>query len=128
MERYVQVSREAMITALERAGFGVDADPMNGGELVYIRQHHLDPTMYVKVYTTLGVRGGDVRAKGADAIRVLLIFRNEKSGKSGCLYKATKVLRTGTEAGVIERTLERAREAYADGNRRVLGQTKHGKK
>lgn len=114
-----------MCNALEQAGFVVDTIDQSGNELVYIRQHHLDMSMFVKVYTTLDRRGGDVRSNGSDAIRVLLIFRNSWSGRSGCLYQTAKVLRTGTERGVIERTLERAREAYAHGNQRVLGKTKH---
>lgn len=114
---YVQVDREVFLGALAKAGFL--PDPEQRGEVAVIRQHHLDPTMYVKIFTSLPLDAGDVRAKGTDAIRVVLIFKNPRTGRSGGLWKATRVHRTGTTAGVIERTLERAREAYAEGNRRV---------
>jgi hypothetical protein len=118
-ERYVEVSRESFISRLEQAGF--KPDPEARGELVYQRQHDLDPTMFVKIYTSLPLNGGDVRPAGADAIRVLLVFNNPRTGRSGCLFKASRVYRTGTEAGVLDRTLQRARECWADGNRRARG-------
>lgn len=113
---YVQVPRDQFLKRLSECGFTSD-ETQRGSELVFIRQHHLDPTMFVKIFTTLPKQGGDVRAKGADAIRVFLIFKNGE--RSGCLFRAARVLRTGTADAVIERTIERAREAYADGNRRV---------
>ena len=116
-KRFVEVDRQKFCAALEAKGFSVD--PEAKGELVYVRQHHLDPTMWVKIYTSMSVSGGDVRGCGEDAIRVLLIFKNERTGKSGCLHKTSRVYRTGSEAAVIERTIERAREAYAAGNDRV---------
>lgn len=115
---YVQVSREKFIAKLVECGFYPD-ESQEGHELVVIRQHHLDPTMYVKIFTTLPKEGGNVRSKGSDAIRVFLIFKNKD--RSGCLAKLPKVLRTGTEEAVIERTIERAREAYGIGNSRVKG-------
>ncbi len=116
MKRFVEVSRKAMVDAFEKAGFIGDAD---GGELVFTRRHALDPSMVVKVYTSMpGYAGGDARPCGEDAIRVCLIFENARTGRSGGLYKAKRVFRTGSEAKVIERTLERARECYAEANRR----------
>lgn len=114
--RYVEVDRSAFISALEEKGF--TRDSLAKGEVVYTRQHHADPTMQVKIFTSLPNRSGDARACGQDAIRVLLIFTNPKSGKSGCLFKAARVYRTGTQEKVIERTIERAREAYAEATRR----------
>lgn len=116
-KRYVDVNREAFITALEAKGFSVD--PEAKGELVYVFQHKVDPTMFVKIFTSLPIASGDSRGCGQDAIRVLLIFKNQITGKSGCLYKASRVYRTGSERAVIERTLERAREAYQEANRRL---------
>lgn len=116
MSRYVEVDRTTFINALEAKGF--TADPEARGELVYVRQHHLDPTMYVKIYTSMPLNAGDARGCGEDAIRVLLVFVNPRTNKSGCLHKTSRVYRTGSEAAVIERTLERAREAYAAGNAR----------
>lgn len=125
-DRYVEVRREALTKALEAAGFKV-WEPRPGefgcSELVYVRPHHMDPTMFVKVYTSMPKRGGDARACGADAARAVLVFERYDAGAkrwfSGGLYKAPKVLRTGSEEKVIERILERARECYAAGNKRV---------
>lgn len=117
MSTYIEVDRTAFCAALEEKGFVVDSEAY--GELVYMRQHHRDPTMYVKIYTSMPLAAGDTRGRGEDAIRVLLVFMNPRTKKSGCLYKASRVYRTGTQAGVIERTLERAREAYGEANKRL---------
>lgn len=117
MKRYVEVDREAFVKALTDKGFS--PDPTAFGELVFIRQHHLDPTMYVKIYTSMPLRSGDARQCGKDAIRVLLIFSNPITGASGCLFKTPRVYRTGSQEAVIERTIERAREAYGAGNKRI---------
>jgi hypothetical protein len=117
--RYVEVDRTNFCNALEAAGF--TPDPEARGELVYHRRHHIDPTMFIKVYTSMPLKSGDARGCGADAIRVLLIFKNDRTERSGCLYKAPRVYRTGSEAAVIERTIERARDAYREGNKRVKG-------
>lgn len=113
MAAYVKINRVRFCQALEEKGFKPDPDVV--GELVYSFQHKLDPTMYVKIYTSLPLAGGNGRSAGADAIRVILIFKNERTGKSGKLYTTPRVYRSGTEEGVIERTLERAREAYQAG-------------
>lgn len=115
--RYVEVNREAFCRALEEKGFV--QDPKAQGEIVYIRQHHFDKTMFVKIFTSLPKVGGDARGCGDDAIRVVLIFDNPATGKSGGLFKASRVYRTGSQEKVIERTLERAREAYQNANDRV---------
>jgi hypothetical protein len=114
---FVQVRREVFLARLAAAGF--HPDPEARGEVQVVRQHHMDPTMHVRIYTSLPLEGGNTRAVGADAIRVLLMFKNPQSGRSGCLFKATRVNRTGTEDGVIERTIQRAREAYGEGVKRV---------
>ena len=119
-ERFVTVDRDTFCQALEAKGFSVDEESSNlCHELIYVRQHHIDPTMFVKICTSMPQKRGDSRKNGADSIKVLLIFKNEK--KSGCLYRASRVFRTGTQEGVIERTLERAREAYRVGNQRLKG-------
>ena len=114
MKRYVEVDRQRFCAALEAKGFTVDEDAY--GELVYEFQHKKDPTMFVKIFTSLPRHAGNARAAGTDAIRVSLVFKNAK--RSGGLFRAQRVYRTGTEEAVIERTLERARDAYAEANRR----------
>jgi hypothetical protein len=83
--------------------------------------------MWVKIFTSLPKQVGDARGCGEDAIRVLLVFENPVSKASGCLYKASRVYRTGSEQAVIERTLERARECYAEANRRFREAQEHRK-
>jgi hypothetical protein len=117
--RFITIDRDDFCNALEEKGFS--KDPTAQGELVYVYQHKLDPTMFVKIYTSLPPQRGDTRGCGKDAIRVLLIFKNDRTQRSGCLYKAQRVFRTGTQQGVIERTLERARDAYQVGIDRVKG-------
>jgi hypothetical protein len=116
--RYVEVSREAFCKALEAKGFTQDQKAL-GNEIVYVRQHHFDKTMFVKIYTSLPKNRDEARGCGDDAIRVVLIFDNPTTGKSGGLYKAPRVYRTGSEERVIARTLERARNAYQNANDRV---------
>lgn len=118
--RFISLDREKFLAAFKDAGFEQDSESFSG-EIVLSRQHHLDPTMFVKIFTTLPVSSGDGRECGADAIRCVLIFKNTRTGKSGGLYKAAKVLRTGSTEAVIERTLTRARECYASGVTRVTG-------
>jgi hypothetical protein len=120
MSRFVVIDREKFVGAFVAAGFMPDTT-QSGSELVFTRQHHLDPTMWVKVYSTLPLGAGQGRACGTDAIRCVLVFKNEKTGKSGGLFKATRVLRTGSTEAVIQRTLVRARECYANGVTRVTG-------
>lgn len=117
MANYVKIDREVFCQALESKGF--KPDPSAVGELVYQFQHKFDPTMYVKVFTSLPLHAGNGRPVGQDAIRVLLIFSNTRTGKSGKLFSTPRVYRTGTQEGVIERTLERARDAYAAANKRI---------
>jgi hypothetical protein len=117
MKRYVEVSRKALLDALFAAGFREHLG-QGGGELVYSIAHKADPTMFVKVFTSLPRSAGDARGCGEDAIRVLLVFENPVSKASGCLYRASRVYRTGSETAVIERTLERARECYGEANKR----------
>lgn len=103
--------REAMVNRLEKAGF-IPYPENHGNELVYYRRHHAHPDLLVKVYTSLPRTGGDARPNGSDAIRVVAIFESPGRGNFG-IYKAVRVHRTGTVEGVIERTLERMREAYS---------------
>ncbi len=117
-DRYVEVSRKALLDALFAAGFREHLG-QGGGELVYSRVHGQDSSMFIKVFTSLPRNAGDARACGKDAIRVLLCFENPVTKASGCLYKASRVYRTGSEQAVIDRTLERARECYAEGNKRA---------
>lgn len=68
--------------------------------------------LFVVVYTS--IVNGSVRAKDSDAIRVTVEGR-KKDGTMRGIAKSKRVFRTGTIEGILERTLERMREAYKRG-------------
>lgn len=120
--RYVEIESDSFCEALAFKGFKRDQNA--GNEIVYVRQHHYDPTMYVKIYTSIPATSSVGRACGQDAIRVVLIFKNDVTGRSGGLWKAPRVYRTGSQEKILDRTIERAREAYAEANKRVKNRGK----
>lgn len=118
--RFVEVSRETLESFLTSKGFRRE---VQNREVVYVRDHHIDGNVKVKVYTTLSVNGEQVRDCGEDAIRVVTIFDNGR-GKSFGVGKFPKLLRTAP-AGLpesdrvqvlLDRLHERMREAYARAN------------
>lgn len=115
--RSVTVPAEVMHDKLRAAGF---TEGRFSGEVTYTRVHHRCPHLSVTVYTSMPARGGDTRALGEDAIRVVAIFQRALPGRdkpfTKVVAKTARVFRTGTPAGVVERTIERAREAYAECN------------
>lgn len=104
---------EALSQRLEKAGFKLS--PRRGGqEDVYIFDHLKAPGFQVKVYTT--IQGGRVRSKDADAIRVCLVYHDEAARRGERqpvgISSECRVVRRGDINAIVERTLERAREAY----------------
>lgn len=103
---------ETMSQRLKKAGFRLL--PTRGGqEDVYVFDHLKAPGFQVKVYTT--IQGGRVRSKDADAIRVCLVYAGEadrKEGRAVGISSECRVVRRGEIDAIVERTLERAREAY----------------
>lgn len=114
--RYVEVSREKLERFLVTCGF---SPRRSGKELVYVRANTYHPDVFVKVYTTLPAAGGNVRGCGRDAIRVTVAYESDKPfrGKTSLgLFKATKILRTGSEELVLDRLYNRMQEAYTFSN------------
>lgn len=118
--RFVDVPASAIRQRLEGAGFLLL--PTGSGEEVYERAHDRDPRYTIKVYSS--IRRGEIRGCGADAIRVVALLTIPTSptgnlldriGKSKVypIFKSARVYRTGTVEAVLERMIERAREAYA---------------
>lgn len=115
----MEVPSGRLFSFLEEKGFSLT---VKYREVVYVRAHHRDPRYKVLVYTS--VRAGDAKARGCgvDAIRVCAVFEDvDMNGApwSKGVAKLPKVLRTGTVEGVLERVLERAREAYSVINKRL---------
>ena len=120
MSRFVQVPADAIRGRLTAAGFKLISAA--SGEEIYVRAHDRDIRYAIKVYSSIQRGAGDARDCGEDAIRVVVVhYTGTLGGNSEWLYpdaargvfKATRVFRTGTVDGVLDRMIERAREAYA---------------
>lgn len=107
--RFVDVPASAIRERLAGAGFRLL--PATRGEEVYERPHDKDGRYTVKVYSSIQRGTNGVRKCGADAIRVVALLTTEK--KVYPIFKSARVYRTGTVDAVLERMVERAREAYA---------------
>jgi len=108
--RFVEVPASAIRERLVAAGFHLLPDTR--GEEVYERSHDKDGRYTVKVYSSIQRGASGVRGCGADAIRVVALL-TAQSGKVYPIFKSARVYRTGTVEAVLERMIERAREAYA---------------
>jgi len=113
MNSFVEVPRERMEVLLIKAGF---ERGQAGQEILYSRRHARDARLSVVVYTSVAAGADDARGCGEDAIRVVAIFtwlhKATQKERHKNLYKA-RVLRVNSVDGVLERTIEKAREAYA---------------
>lgn len=88
-------------------------------EEVYERRHDRDDRYAVRVYTSILRGAEEARDCGADAIRVVALFVDGKfhyPPRTVPIFKATRVHRTGSVEAVLDRMIERAREAYAAAN------------
>ena len=111
--RYVEVPREAIIGRLEKAGFVREE---RSGEVTYSRRHDRDDRLKVIVYTSIAENAATGRGCGEDAIRVVALFswtrRDETEPRRKKLYTG-RVFRVTSVDGVLDRMMERARDAYA---------------
>ena len=130
---FVEIPALAFEQRLLAAGFEPDLDA-RGNEVVYRRAHARCKHLSVKIYTTLPQRGAVARECGTDAIRVVAVFEKKPSYEgerhvSFGIFKSRPVHRSGSPklapeariAAVLERTIERAREAYAACNEHCKG-------
>lgn len=85
------------------------------GEVTYFFRHQLNPALVVKIFTSIAEQGTAVRAKDADAIRIVALLTWTRKGETElrrkALYKA-RVLRVNSVEGVLSRMRDKAREAY----------------
>lgn len=118
-KRFVPISAEVIETFLSERGF---EKRVKGNEIVYARVNNYHPSVVVKVYTSIAYGQSTVRESGADAIRVVAAYEGKGAipprhgappSRSFGIYKAKKILRTGSEEAILERLLERMRETYA---------------
>ena len=108
---------------LECMGF---TKALAGGEVVYERINHNLPSLVVKVYTSAKKGSATVADRGKDAIRLVLVHRQQgekdqpirtrpkKKGEKG--RASIRVFRTGTTESILNRVRDRARELYAAAN------------
>jgi len=111
---FVPVPASALRDRLAAAGFRLL--PAAHGEEVYERAHDRDARYTVKVYSSIQRGAAEVRECGEDAIRVVALFADSRfhwPAKIVPIFKATRVHRTGSVEAVLDRMIERAREAYA---------------
>lgn len=118
MSTAVVVPAELIRAALTKAGFkdaGASAGPSHGTEEVWERTHDRSADYVIKVYTSLTRGAAVTREKDSDAIRVVVVKKDAMRFpvKFVGIYKSKRVHRTGSAEKVVERMLERAREAYA---------------
>lgn len=94
---------------------------IKGNEIVYVLSNSYCKSVLVKVYTSIQYGQQFARESGADAIRVVAAYEGVKAmkprynappSKSFGIYKAKKILRTGSVEKILERLLERMRETY----------------
>lgn len=107
---FVSVPAAAIRERLAAAGFKLL--PAARGEEVYERRHDKDSRYTVKVYSSIQRGASEARGRGTDAIRVVALFKNTGWNGFKCIHKAKRVHRSGSVEGVLERMIERAREAY----------------
>lgn len=122
-DRYVVVPAETMFSFLESKGFW-RSDKRSRREVVYERAHERDGRYRILIYTSVGVGQTVARRSGGDAIRVAAII--DLGTYVGGIAKLPRVFRTGSVEAVLERTIERAREAYAACSRKILNRS-HGR-
>lgn len=112
--RFVQVPAAAIRERLAAAGFTQVV--ASHGEEVYQRKHDRDDRYTVFVYSSIQRGAAEVRDCGTDAIRVVATFADSRfswPARTVPIFKATRVHRAGSVEAVLDRMVERAREAYA---------------
>lgn len=110
--RFVDVPAAAIRERLVAAGFHLL--PAATGEEIYERPHDKDSRYVVKVYSSIQRGSTGVRECGEDAIRTVALLVTPN--KTYPIFKASRVYRTGSVEAVLDRMLERARQAYATCN------------
>ena len=111
---YVEVPAHRIREVLLAAGFrlmeGNGYSYGNEGEEVYFRAHDKDASYAVKVFSSITRGRQTVRGVGQDAIRVVAV---RHVGSWVGVWKGKRIHRTGSVDAVLERMMERARDAYA---------------
>jgi hypothetical protein len=120
-KRFVEIDSKLLEDFLSGCGF---RRIVQGSEIVYVLSNKFHDSVRVKVYTSIRVGENHARPCGADAIRVVTAYEGQRpvarignrSSTNFGIFKAKKILRTGSQEAVTERLHARMREAYSFGN------------
>jgi hypothetical protein len=117
MPHYTEVPADAIESFLQEKGFSCY---VQNQEVVYERAHNEDPAVKVLVYTS--IRTGDVQARrrGKDSIKVCTVVKGRQ--KTYGIGKFPRIHRTGSPEAVLDRMLQRMREAYKRGTQWIREQ------
>lgn len=105
---------QAIQAMLEAAGF---VKQQGTGEDVYAYNYPKIKNTQIVVYSS--IENGVARGDGQDAIRVSALYTTQQGTKRG-LFKDVRVNRTGEIEGIVERTKQRMRNAYAELNKKAV--------
>ena len=116
--RFVLVPASLIHDALIKAGF---SKGLEGHEEVWSRTHAKNADYVIKVYTSLTDDASSARGCGEDAIRVVALREDPYRWPARFypIHKGARVYRTGSPEKVVERMMDRAREAYATINESI---------
>lgn len=111
MTTFVEVPASAIHALMAKTGFKKAIMPRSKEE-VFELVHKRNARYVVRVYTSIPNGQKVARDCGADAIRVVAVFEDPRTGKTHGIYKAKRIHRTGSIEKVIDRMHDRMREAY----------------
>ena len=123
--RSTPIPAAALRDRLTAAGFRLV--PGERGEEVYVRAHDRDPRYAIYVYSS--IQRSDKGQSGRDADTVRIVALHMPHSDSGhTIFRATRIHRSGAIEAVLDRVIERIREAYAaiSSHRREIGNATHG--
>jgi len=131
-DRSITIPAATMTAAFEKLGF---TKGVSGHEIVFTRTHHRCKHLTVTVFSTLSDYEDVSRGVGDDAIKITAVYKRQRKGKrpyTNVVCKTSRVYRTAPRdlpvdkrvQAVIDRALERAREAYAACNEYCRGEHK----
>ena len=109
--RYVEIPTQVLEDFLKSKGF---SRTTQRNEVVYERSHHEWSSVKVKVYTSIKDGRTVARRRGSDSIKVCAVYIPSAFSKRKPfgIGKFPRVLRTGTQQAVLDRTYERMVAAY----------------
>lgn len=110
MANFVNVPPEAIEDPLKQLGFFRSVE---GAQVVYEKRHDCDPSVRVKVYTSISSDGVQVRRRGKDSIRVCTIVQSWN--KTYGIGKFPYIARVSSVDHVVKKLLTTVKAAWERG-------------